>query len=223
SSSTLSSPINAEFIGAFDNSRITLPSGEILSYHDGAQEKPALLFLHGLNAHSGTWRNNAAFFSTESRVLAPSLPPWHGSQKDLDIGPYVESLKQFLAELGVRRVSIVGNSMGGWIAMRLAADLNGKVEGLVLEDTAGTSDPRDPKLLTKVEKSGVPVLIIWGKNDKILPLEVGKYLHSKIKASTFVVLDGVGHVPHWEVPDIFNKLVMDFLMRVKETQSRPDK
>ncbi|HYB05076.1 MAG TPA: hypothetical protein VED17_11485, partial [Nitrososphaerales archaeon] len=85
--------INAEFIGAFDNSRISLPSGKILSYHDGAQEKPALLLLHGLNAHSGTWRNNTATFSTESRVLAPSLPRWHGSQKDLEIGAYVEALK----------------------------------------------------------------------------------------------------------------------------------
>jgi pimeloyl-ACP methyl ester carboxylesterase len=185
-----------------------------LSYHDeGVPQKPALLFLHGLNAHSGTWRNNVSFFSPERRVLAPSLPPWHGSQKDLDIGPYVESLKQFLEELGVHQVSIVGNSMGGWLAMRLALDLAGTVEGLILEDSAGTSDSRDPGLLTKIDRSGLPVLIIWGRNDTVLPLETGKYLHSKIKASTLVVLDGVGHVPHWEVPDTFNKLVMDFIRR----------
>jgi pimeloyl-ACP methyl ester carboxylesterase len=176
-----------------------------------------------LNAHSGTWRNNVSFFSPERRVLAPSLPPWHESQADLDISPYVESLKQFLDELGVRQVSAVGNSMGGWLAMKLALDLGVTVEGLVLEDSAGTSDPRDPRLLTKVDQSGVPVLIIWGRDDKVLPVDAGKYLHSKIKASTLVVFDGVGHVPHWEVPDTFNKLVMDFIRREQGIQSKSNR
>ena len=102
--------------------------------------------------------------------------------------------------------------------MRLALELAGTVEGLVLEDSAGTSNPRDPGLLTKVDQSAVPVLIIWGKDDRVLPLEAGKYLHSQIRASTLEVLDKVGHVPHWEVPDTFNKLVMDFLRREKGIQ-----
>jgi pimeloyl-ACP methyl ester carboxylesterase len=176
-----------------------------------------------LNAHSGTWRNNVQGLSRDLRVLAPSLPPWHGSPKDLDIEPYVEDLEQFLSGLRIDRIFIVGNSMGGWIAMEIAADHPEWVRGLILEDSAGISNSSDQNLISKVDDARVPVLIIWGRDDKILPLEAGRYLHSKLKTSDLVLLDHIGHVPHWEVPDTFNRLVLDFLKREQETQSKSSK
>jgi len=209
-------------MGAFDNSWITLASAGIsLPYHDaGGKEKPALLFLHGLNAHSGTWRNNVSFFAEDSRVLVPSLPPSRESPNNLDITPYVEYLEEFLSELDIHRVTIAGNSMGGWIAMQIAIDHSDWVEALVLEDSAGISNPGDEILLTKINELKVPVLILWGRNDRILPVNAGKYLHSKIKTSTLIVLDGVGHVPHWENPELFNRLVADFLRKQRENKSK---
>jgi pimeloyl-ACP methyl ester carboxylesterase len=212
-------------VGAFDNSWVALDTkGISLPYHDaGEKEKPALLFLHGLNAHSGTWRNNVSFFAKDWRVLAPSLPPSHESPSKLDITPYVKYLEEFLTKLVIHRVTIAGNSMGGWIAMRIAANHSDLVKALVLEDSAGISNTGEEILLAKINELKIPVLILWGRNDRILPVDAGKYLRSKIKASTLTVLDGVGHVPHWETPDVFNRLVTDFLKKQRENQSRSNK
>jgi pimeloyl-ACP methyl ester carboxylesterase len=113
--------------------------------------------------------------------------------------------------------------MGGWIAMRLAADYPHLVSALVLEDSAGISDSGDEDLMDKVNATGVPVLIIWGREDKILPVTAGKYLNSKIKSSTLIVLEKTGHVPHWEAPDVYDELVMGFIQNQKEPQSRSGK
>jgi len=113
--------------------------------------------------------------------------------------------------------------MGGWIALQIARDHSDWVKGLVLEDSAGISKSNDQSIISKVDAASVPVLIIWGGDDKILALEAGKYLHSMIKASDLVVLDHVGHVPHWEVPETFDRLVLDFLKQVQETQSKSSK
>jgi pimeloyl-ACP methyl ester carboxylesterase len=183
------------------------------------------LLLHGLNGHSGTWRNNVPFLSKENHVVAPSLPPSHGSPSELDVSRYVDMVEQFLAKLELGRVSIAGNSMGGWIAMKLANRRPEWIESLILEDSAGIagSGQADNDLPDKIDALHMPILIIWGKEDRVLPLDAGRYLQSQIHESSFVVLDGVGHVPHWEKPDLYNQLVSDFLRRVREKQSRSDR
>jgi len=110
--------------------------------------------------------------------------------------------------------------MGGWVGMRIVANHPEIVEGLILEDSAGVSSPEKNELLSKVDNSGVPVLIIWGEDDKVIPVDAGRYLHSRIKTSSLVVLKSTGHVPHWERADEFNVLVSDFLKKVRENRSR---
>jgi pimeloyl-ACP methyl ester carboxylesterase len=212
---------NAEFVSAYDNSSISLDDRVRVSYHEeGEKGKPALVLIHGLNAHSGTWRKNISVFSRDMYVVAPSLPPWHGTPQSLDISNYVEFVHRFLKELGLQRVSIAGNSMGGWIGMRLAVDNPELVDSLILEDSAGIQNRRDDSLSEKLNDSGVPVLIIWGKDDKIIPADAGRYLHSKINESSLVILEGTGHVPHWEKPQEFNQLVSEYIRKATETKSR---
>ena len=64
------------------------------------------------------------------------------------------------------------------------------------------------KDLHKIE---APVLILWGKNDTILPLSIGEELHTLIPRSQFVVIPGAGHNPMWDRPLLFNKAVLEFL------------
>ena len=106
-------------------------------------------------------------------------------------------------------MTVVGNSMGGMIAMEIAARKPGSVGALVLEDSA--LDSRTESLVTeKINESEIPVLIIWGREDKIIPLKVGERIHSKLKKSSLVILEDTGHVPHWEKPEVFNNLILDF-------------
>ncbi len=54
-------------------------------------------------------------------------------------------------------------------------------------------------------------LILWGAEDKVFPLQVGKDLHQVITGSTFTAIPGAGHIPQWEKPDIVNPLLLEFL------------
>jgi pimeloyl-ACP methyl ester carboxylesterase len=52
----------------------------------------------------------------------------------------------------------------------------------------------------KIPQIAVPTLILWGKDDHLIPLENGEHFHKDIKGSQLVMLDGLGHVPHEEDP-----------------------
>jgi len=57
----------------------------------------------------------------------------------------------------------------------------------------------------------IPTLIIWGKNDKITPLEDAYLLKEKIKNSELEVLENAGHSPYLEVPEELAKIIIQFL------------
>ena len=55
-----------------------------------------------------------------------------------------------------------------------------------------------------------PTLIVWGEDDKVIPVEDGYTLHREILNSRFVILKDCGHVPQEEKSDIFVELVTEF-------------
>ena len=57
----------------------------------------------------------------------------------------------------------------------------------------------------------VPTLILWGSNDEIVPLEVGKKLRDIIPNAILVEIDRCGHVPHEEMPGESAKVISEFL------------
>ena len=56
-----------------------------------------------------------------------------------------------------------------------------------------------------------PTLIIWGEEDKSVPLSVGTAAHKLLPASRLVVFPKTAHTPYFEQPDKFNQLVVEFL------------
>lgn len=60
---------------------------------------------------------------------------------------------------------------------------------------------RMQELTNSYKKMNWPVLIIWGKNDKLIPLNFGLELNNKIPNSAIVIIPNCGHVPHEECPD----------------------
>jgi pimeloyl-ACP methyl ester carboxylesterase len=63
---------------------------------------------------------------------------------------------------------------------------------------------RDAHLITQ------PTLLLWGENDREIPLADGERLHNEIPGSRFVVFLECGHLPHEEYPEAFTNVVIDF-------------
>jgi pimeloyl-ACP methyl ester carboxylesterase len=57
-----------------------------------------------------------------------------------------------------------------------------------------------------------PTLIVWGREDRIIPLDACQLYQRAIKGATAEILDRCGHMPEMEQPDAFVKAVLDFLM-----------
>ena len=203
--------MNTTFIGEYDNSSRVLDSGLKLTFRDEGDSNDVVVLLHGLNGHSGTWRKTIPHFTPNRRVIAPSLPPWRKSIRELDVQGYVGYVFELLDSLGIQAVSVVGNSMGGWIAMRMALLRPDAIKALVLEDSAGVSDPHEKDMFKELDEIEKPILIAWGSEDRIIPLDAGRYLHSQLRNSELEVFEGAGHVPHWERPEDFNSRVSKFL------------
>ena len=65
-----------------------------------------------------------------------------------------------------------------------------------------------PALLRGV---ATPTLVIWGRQDAIVPLDVGQRYVQAIPGATAKVLDRCGHMPEMERPEAFVRAVLDFL------------
>ena len=69
--------------------------------------------------------------------------------------------------------------------------------------------PNLPHLLSRLKN--LPTLIIWGRDDAIVPLSAGELYHSSIPGSELVVLDHCGHRPDIEKPSEVVEVVNRFL------------
>ena len=63
---------------------------------------------------------------------------------------------------------------------------------------------RDAHLITQ------PTLLLWGENDREIPLSDGERLHAEIPGSRLIVFLKCGHLPHEEYPEAFTNVVSDF-------------
>ena len=108
-----------------------------------AGKGPAILFLHGLG---GTWRDwsaNLPAFAAIHRVMALDFPG--SGESDKPEVPYsiewlTEVVEWFLRERKIGGVTLVGHSMGGVVALNLAARPNSRVKKLVITDAVGIGD-----------------------------------------------------------------------------------
>ncbi|MBF6191582.1 alpha/beta hydrolase [Nocardia implantans] len=119
--------------------------------HAGDPADPALVLLHGSGGHAEAYVRNleshAAHFSTWAiDMLGHGYTDKPGHP--LEIAHYVEHVIGFLDAVGVRRARLSGESLGGWVAARLAIDHPDRVDRLVL-NTAGGSQA-DPEVMRRI-------------------------------------------------------------------------
>ena len=238
---------------------------------------PNVILLHGLGGSSQGWQFNIGPLAEKFHVFVPDQIGFGKSDKPLvnyRIRTYVDFLDQFCKQLKIERPTLIGNSMGGWIAAIYAATYPDRVDKIVLADAAGYAPPKDfdtraffalnpttreemkilvakvfyskaflsdaaidqsmaarlgagdgytIKTITEsiirgedflddvVKTIKTPTLIVWGRQDGLVPLSEGERFHKDIAGSTMVVFDQCGHVPNIEKAGEFNAAVLKFL------------
>jgi pimeloyl-ACP methyl ester carboxylesterase len=112
-----------------------------------------IVFLHGLLGSSKSWAFQFERLSRNYRVVAWDAPGFGQSEMvPASIDAYAETLREFVANVGQPNVSLVGHSMGGTVATRLAATFPELVSRLVLSCShAGYGDPETAPMSAKFE------------------------------------------------------------------------
>ncbi|MFK8024444.1 MAG: alpha/beta fold hydrolase [Ilumatobacter sp.] len=258
----------------------------------GSSNDETILLLHGLAGSSKTWDSVFDELAEHHDVIAPDLLGHGESAKprgDYSLGAFASGLRDFLTVLDVDRVTVVGHSFGGGVAMQLAYQHPQFIDRLVLVGSGGLGREVSPllRLLSLpgaeylmpigipkpvvdrasdvgrflgrrnirsewlgelwraysslagaenrqafvktmrgvIEPGGqtidardrlylaarVPMMIVWGDKDGVIPVEHAYEAHELIENSRLEILEGVGHFPHVEAPEMFVASLIDFI------------
>jgi 2-hydroxy-6-oxonona-2,4-dienedioate hydrolase len=235
-----------------------------------------LILIHGLADDASIWDSVIPALSARFRVIALDQIGFGRSDKPLlnyRVSTFVDFLDGSMTELKIERASLIGSSLGGWIAAAYALAHPERIERLVLSDAAGyaalakTMDRRalsalrlasrddirylgpltfhdkrfyqdldlafkqrvtagdsytvgqlldsmvrgDDALDNRLRMINRPTLVIWGRDDKLIPLNFGERFHQEIATSRLQIIDNCGHMPQVECPNEFAAAVLQFL------------
>jgi len=107
-------------------------------HHQIQGQGAPLIILHGLFGSSDNWRNIATQLSEGRKVISVDLPN-HGQSPHTDNVSYqamADAVANLIKELGLKRVDIIGHSIGGKVAMTLTANYPEQVQSLIVVDMA---------------------------------------------------------------------------------------
>jgi len=256
------------------------------NYHEHGEGDPVIL-LHGSGPGVTAWQNWQGILprlGKTHRVLAPDIvgfgfsPLPEGEKPGIKL--WTRHLAGFIEAMGLKRVTLVGNSFGGSLALGMMAFHSDKVHSLILmgtpagefEQTQGLASsrsfepsmdamrammrafPYDPSIVTdeavaarlrvaeissgketirklqpgedqgakgprivkaiplqQLDAIDVPVLILHGREDMMIPLQVAVRMHQHLKRSQMHVFGQCGHWVQLEREDEFLEQVRGFL------------
>lgn len=121
--------------------RIAEVRGVRLRYYvGGTGSRTPVVLLHGLGGAASNWVELAPGLARRRRVLVPDLPG-HGGSSPLPAAPSLEPYARLAGALAEREGmlpgALVGHSLGGVVALRLARQRPGQIRGVVLAGAAG--------------------------------------------------------------------------------------
>jgi 2-hydroxy-6-oxonona-2,4-dienedioate hydrolase len=253
---------------------VTVHGHKIVYYERG--QGSTVILIHGLGADSRHWAANVGALAEKFRVIAIDQIGYGQSDKPLmryTVENFVDYLHGFFEAAKIPQASLVGNSLGGWVALDFTLRHPQMVEKLVLVDAAGLRPTEALKMPEgglkplsllnihwffdlmqankewattdlgpqaferhvqngdtytiassvaematgrefedrKLKKVHAPTLIIWGRDDMLIPLAMGEQFHKEIAGSQMIVMEGTGHIPMVGKPAEFNQAVANFL------------
>ncbi|HYH07073.1 MAG TPA: alpha/beta hydrolase [Thermoanaerobaculia bacterium] len=230
--------------------------GHRIHYYEGG-EGPPLLMVHGVASSAADAALLYRGLMRRHRVLAPDLLGYGHSDKPENATYTVrmqsEMVRGFMDAVRVRNADVLGISMGGWVALKLAAEQPERVRRLVLVSSAGLQfettlnersfsarnldelraslrlqtdnadriptfvlrdilrrsqkhswitirsmrsmlTTRDDLLDGRLQRVTMPVLLVWGTRDRIVPFTVAKMMQRELPHARLVALEGCGHL-----------------------------
>ncbi len=114
--------------------------GRRIFFDDSGGNLPALVLLQGFMSARGVWKWQVAAFSPEFRVITMDNRDAGENQPETDSYTMVDLARDVVAlldALEIERASILGHSMGGYVALQFAAHYPNRLDKLVLVATSG--------------------------------------------------------------------------------------
>lgn len=112
-------------------------------------EGPALLLLHGLGCDHSTWLPVIDALAKRYTVIAPDLLGHGQSAKpraDYSLGGYANGMRDLLTILGIDKVTVIGHSFGGGVAMQFAYQFPERTERMILVASGGLGPEVSPAI-----------------------------------------------------------------------------
>jgi pimeloyl-ACP methyl ester carboxylesterase len=158
-----------------DNQHLRVPTreGETFVVACGPESAPPLILLQGSGGNAAMWMRDVAGWAAHFRVYAVDLIGEPGlsapSRPPLASEAYALWLDDVMDALSIMRASIIGVSLGGWLALDYATRRPNRVEGLVLLSPAGIGKERVSFLF-----KALPLLMLgrWGRR-KAMKMALG--------------------------------------------------
>ena len=147
---------------------IALPDGTHIAYLEGGTGAP-LVLVHGFGADKDNFTRISRWLVPHYRVIAPDLVGFgessHLPDADYHYAAQARRVHDFVEALGLGRVDLGGNSMGGGIAMSFAAQYPQQVASLWLIDAAGIAEAPPSELARIITTTGTNPLMITKESD----------------------------------------------------------
>lgn len=137
----------------------------------GSSDQPALLLVHGTASSLHTWDGWAKRLGERFRILSLDLPGYgltganaagEDGGGDYSIRYRLEVIETLMRERGVHRLAVAGNSLGGLIAWRYAAEHPERVAAAILVNAAGAprdeAPRREPAGFRVIDLASMPLL-----------------------------------------------------------------
>jgi pimeloyl-ACP methyl ester carboxylesterase len=122
-------------------------SNKPLALNNDLTEKPAVLLIHGFSENNRIWQHQLETLSEQFYVIAPDLPGTGDTPitNPLSIESMAEYVFGLLQSAGISRATVIGHSMGGYVALALAEKYPSMVQGLGLFHSTATADTEEKK------------------------------------------------------------------------------
>ena len=147
---------------------ITLADGSHIVWLEGGSGAP-LVLVHGFGADKDNFTRIARLLTPHFRVIVPDLVGFgessHRADVDYHYAAQAQRLHAFVQALGLARIDLGGNSMGGGIAMSFAAQHPQEVASLWLIDAAGIAEAPPSELAKIIMSTGANPLMITRESD----------------------------------------------------------
>jgi pimeloyl-ACP methyl ester carboxylesterase len=139
-----------------------------MPYLEGGAGEP-LILIHGLGGQKENFTRLAAYLCKRCHLFIPDLPGFGAASRnpeaDYHIAAQAGRVMAFADAMGLRRVHLGGNSMGGFIAAECAGRYPDRVASLWLIAAAGASGTQETLIMREFESTGVWPLLIHQPSD----------------------------------------------------------